>query len=214
MQPASGDPGGASGQRFKARIGVSHASEWELVFFDAPPAAAGGSATSAGANLVPSAGPPPSDSAPRPPWPLDEGSGHAQAEARPVPHMTCGSSGSAASAARSDRPDQRWSAGGAAQANDAGDQTSVVLADGAGAAAHRADLCRPCIFVYHGVCEKGETCSHCHFPHSARQLRRANPSVEKRNKVRRRVAASGAGADAASTSDEPSAADAAVCGER
>jgi len=56
------------------------------------------------------------------------------------------------------------------------------------AAAHYANACKPCIFDYHGVCRNGERYNHCHYEHSARQLRRAQPSRLKRNRVRSRLA--------------------------
>lgn len=65
--------------------------------------------------------------------------------------------------------------------------------DNTWATLHQADACRPCIFAYHGLCERGGGCNHCHFRHSARQLRRANPSQVKRSKLGRRIAAREAG---------------------
>lgn len=73
-------------------------------------------------------------------------------------------------------------------------------------AAHEADACRPCIFEYHGVCDKGGDCNHCHFRHSARQLRRANPSQVKRKNVMRRLAARGLSSGASPPGAEDEAA--------
>jgi len=55
------------------------------------------------------------------------------------------------------------------------------------AAAHEANTCKPCIFDYHGVCSKGGACNHCHLGHSAKQLRRAQPSRLKRDRLRQRL---------------------------
>lgn len=61
-------------------------------------------------------------------------------------------------------------------------------------AAHEAQMCKPCIFHYHGLCKKGEECNQCHLRHNARQLRRAQPSRLKRESLRGRLAARDAGA--------------------
>lgn len=55
------------------------------------------------------------------------------------------------------------------------------------AAAHEANACKPCIFDYHGVCTRGDVCRHCHLRHSALELRRAQPSRLKRDRLRSRL---------------------------
>lgn len=66
-------------------------------------------------------------------------------------------------------------------------QHSLEQAMDEGSVAHEANACKPCIFHYHGVCTKGETCNQCHLGHSSRQMRRAQPSRLKRDRLRSRL---------------------------
>lgn len=192
---------GGIGGEFKVVVGVSDPSEWELVVFDDGPlmvlsgsqgpqrSDVAGFGTSQTWILAQQFAEAPADP-PLPSWCLSSVGRLAPPErappataARPCslsvaqppayhPGQLCASAGSS---------DRRSSPREAARASLEGREGRTSVA------AHDADTCRPCIFEYHGVCDKGSDCSHCHFPHTARQLRRANPSQVKRNNVRRRL---------------------------
>mmetsp|Transcript_49527 Transcript_49527/g.139403 ORF Transcript_49527/g.139403 Transcript_49527/m.139403 type:complete len:242 (+) Transcript_49527:106-831(+) len=195
------DDASESRGEFDVTVGVSSPSEWELVYFDVAfsgrPQVLPEIGGAAGQPLTELPSPPdahlgrlaPADP-PLPSWcgPLRRDLAPAcRAEARLQP-----SSGS--SDLRPGSPQSLREPGGHEPRHDppAARGSSGEQEHRTSLAAHEADVCRPCIFAYHDVCDKGSDCSHCHFRHSARQLRRANPSQVKRNNVRRRVASRGA----------------------
>jgi len=49
---------------------------------------------------------------------------------------------------------------------------------------HRDGICKPCVFMYNGICLKGTRCQFCHLSHNAEQVRRVRPSKRTRNLLR------------------------------
>lgn len=53
-----------------------------------------------------------------------------------------------------------------------------------GSAGHASNMCKPCVFLYNGMCLKGTRCQFCHIPHDAEQVKRVRPSKRTRNLLR------------------------------
>lgn len=53
-----------------------------------------------------------------------------------------------------------------------------------GSAAHADNTCKPCVFLYNGMCLKGVKCQFCHIPHDVDQVKRVRPSKRTRNLLR------------------------------
>jgi len=53
-----------------------------------------------------------------------------------------------------------------------------------GSIGHHQDMCKPCVFLYNGVCLKAARCQFCHMPHNPDRVRRVRPSKRTRNLLR------------------------------
>lgn len=183
----------SAGRQFRVTVGVSDPSEWELVVFvdDPRPARAEATAEVSTGPGAPDPQPVAPESPPLPSWCRGTGTATARpaAPSELVAPAVCSRQIGVSSGSSDRRP-------ASSQTPHEGfydilSRPQTALEDDRAAAAHGADTCRPCFFEYHGVCDKGGDCRHCHLPHTARQLRRANPSQGKRNNVRRRLEARG-----------------------
>lgn len=53
-----------------------------------------------------------------------------------------------------------------------------------GSAGHFTKQCKPCVFLYNGICLKGVRCQFCHISHEADAYKRVRPSKRTRNLLR------------------------------
>jgi len=53
-----------------------------------------------------------------------------------------------------------------------------------GSIGHHQDMCKPCVFLYNGVCLKAARCQFCHMAHNPEKVRRVRPSKRTRNLLR------------------------------
>lgn len=53
-----------------------------------------------------------------------------------------------------------------------------------GSIGHAQDMCKPCVFLFNGVCLKAARCQFCHMAHNPEKVRRVRPSKRTRNLLR------------------------------